>query len=221
MQLLFVRCLDAELADERGAGVLGELLFFLETLDVVLADRGHVAERMHRMLAVRIETGQARGDVHAGKFEAVHGETRDFLVGEPQPDGNALEAAAGTHQCARLVQVVCRQHADGHQPLQRGIHVWHALAHQLELERGTVLRENRAVAIEDEAALCRQGLDAYPVALRQVRVIVVAEDLQHYQPAHQHQREQRDDDGRRQCALLEQPLLAPVVLDADGAHAKD
>ena len=47
VQLVLVGRLDAELADQRGAGVLGELLFLLERLDVAFADRRDVAERVH------------------------------------------------------------------------------------------------------------------------------------------------------------------------------
>ncbi len=87
---------------------LRELLFLLEALDVVFADRRDVAERVHGVFAVRIETREARGDVHAREFEAMHGEARDFLVGEAQADGHALEAAARLHQLACFVEIVER-----------------------------------------------------------------------------------------------------------------
>ena len=98
VQLRFVGSFDAQLADQRGAGVLAELVVLLELLDVVFADGGHVAERMHGVFAMWIEAREARGDVHAREFEAMHGEARDFLVGEPQADRHALEAAARSDQ---------------------------------------------------------------------------------------------------------------------------
>ena len=220
VQLLFVGGFEPELADQRGAGVLAELVVLLELLDVVFADRGHVAERVHGVFAVRIETRQARRDVHARKFEAMHGEARDFLVGEAQPDRHALEAAARAHQLARFVEIVGRQHADLDEALERGVDVGHALAHQFELEGGAVLRQHRAIAIEDQAALRGQRLDAHAIALRQLGVVVVAHHLQHHQPADQHQRQRDDDERGRQRAALEQPLLAPVILDADGSHVR-
>ena len=101
---------------------------------------------------------------------------------------------------------------------ERGVDVGHALAHQLELERRAILGEHRAVAIEDEAALRGQRLDAHAVALRELGVIVVAHHLQHHEAADEHDGERDDDEGGGQRALLEQPLLGPVILDADRAH---
>ena len=53
--------LDAELADQRGAGVGGAI----DVLEILLADRAHVAERVHREVAVRIPARLARLDVDA------------------------------------------------------------------------------------------------------------------------------------------------------------
>ena len=150
-----------------------------------------------------------------GKFEAMHGEARDFLIGEAQPDRHALETAARTHEPLRFVEIVGGQHADLDEPFERGVDIRHALAHELELERGAILGEHLAVAIEDQAALRGQRLDAHAIALRKLGVIVVSHHLQHDQAADQHDGERGDDEGRGQRAALEQPLLSPVILDAD------
>ena len=110
------------------------------------------------------------------------------------------------------------QHADLDEPLQRGFDVRHALAHQFELEGGAVLRQHLSIAVEDEPALRGQRFDAHAIALRELGVVVVAHDLQHDQAADEHDGERGDDEGRGQRAALEQPLLAPVILDANGAH---
>jgi hypothetical protein len=115
----------------------------------------HVAERVHRVLAVRIEARETRRDVDARELEAVHGEARDLLVGEAQPDRHALEAAARADEATRIRDVVFLQDADLHQTLQRGIDVGHALAHQLELERGPVLREDCPVADRESGHVAR------------------------------------------------------------------
>ena len=111
------------------------------------------------------------------------------------------------------------QHADLDEPLQRGVDVGHALAHQFELEGRAILGEHLPVAIEDEPALRGQRFDAHAIALRELGVIVVAHHLQHHQAADEHQGERGDDEGGGQRAALEQPLLGPVILDADRAHA--
>jgi hypothetical protein len=50
MQHVLVKALEAELADQRRAGVLGNVDAFL----VLLADRAHVPQRMHPDAGVRI-----------------------------------------------------------------------------------------------------------------------------------------------------------------------
>ena len=54
----------------------------------------------------------------------------------------------------------------------------------------------------------------------EIRVVVVARHLQHHEAADQEQRERGDDAGRRHRAALENPLLAPVILDAHRTHAR-
>ena len=74
MERRFIGCFDAELADQRCAGIFGELLVLLEVFHVAFADGRDITERVHRVLAVWIEASETRGDVHAGEFEAMHGE---------------------------------------------------------------------------------------------------------------------------------------------------
>jgi hypothetical protein len=98
--------------------------------------------------------------------------------------------------------------------------VGYALAHQFELERRTVLGEYLAVAIENQAALRRQGFDAHAVALGKFGIVVVANDLQHHEAPDEYRGECGDDEGRGQRTAFEQPLLSPVILDADRAHTR-
>ena len=76
VQLGLEGALDAELADQRGAGIGGPV----DVLEVLLADRPDVAERVHRQVAVRVETGLARLDVQSRELEAAHREARHVLV---------------------------------------------------------------------------------------------------------------------------------------------
>jgi hypothetical protein len=91
------------------------------------------------------------------------------------------------------------------------------LARQLELIRRRVGGERLAVAIQDQSAVRRNRFDLDPVALRQVREVVVLNDLQPHQPRdHRAERDQHDHRGRDR-APLEQALLGVMVLDAHGA----
>ncbi len=219
--LLFVRSLDARFADQRGAGVLAELVFLLELLDVVFADGRHVAERVHGVRTMRIETRQARGDVHAGKFEAMHGEAGNFLVGEPQPDRHALEAATRAHQLAGFLDIVGVEHADLHQSVEGRVHIGHAFAYQFRAGRpdGSPPAPHRCDL--ESARVARAGAPrarGCPVkARRSSRSAAPAA----HETADERQCERHHDDGRGNGTLFEQPLFAPVILDADRAHVPE
>jgi hypothetical protein len=86
-----------------------------------------------------------------------------------------------------------------------------------QLIRRRVGRERQAVAIEDQPAVRRNRLDLDAVALREIREVVVLDDLQPHQ-ARDHRAERDEHDHRgRDGAALEQPLLGVMILDADGA----
>ena len=89
VQLLLVRALDAELADQRRAGVVRNV----DARLVLLADRADVAERVHRAAVARVEAREARADLDARQIGPVHGERRKLLLGELQPDRHRVEAA--------------------------------------------------------------------------------------------------------------------------------
>jgi uncharacterized protein (UPF0210 family) len=67
---------DAELADQRGAGIAG----LVDAIEVVLADRRNVAQCMHAEFAVRIVPRLPRAQVDALELVAVHGEAADLLI---------------------------------------------------------------------------------------------------------------------------------------------
>ena len=136
-----VGALDAELADERGAGVGGAV----DVLEVLLADGAHVAERVHGQSAVRVPARLARLDVQARELEAAHGEARHVLVGHAQADRHAVEAAAGVDGALELVDVLGADQSELHQARQRPVDVRHLLGHQLELVGGLVAGDHLAV----------------------------------------------------------------------------
>src|ERR1700733_4404078 len=90
MQLALEGALDAELADQRRAGVGGAVA----VLQILLAPHAHVAERVHRHVAVRVPARLARLDVQPRELEAPHGEARHVFVRHAQQDRHAVEGAA-------------------------------------------------------------------------------------------------------------------------------
>src|SRR5207253_11163359 len=86
-------------ADEGSAGVGGAV----DVLQILLADGAHVAERVHRQLAIRVPAGLAGLDIQARKLEPSHGETRDVLVRHAQADRHAVEAAARVDGALELI----------------------------------------------------------------------------------------------------------------------
>ena len=149
VQLVLVGALDAELADQRRAGVVRDV----DALLVLLADRGHVAERVHAGAAERVVARQARPDLDAGKVRAIDREAREFLLGQLQPDRHRVEAAPRLDRAPRALEVLGRQQAERRPAAcSVSVEVRRLLADQLELVGRPVERERHAVAVEDQPA---------------------------------------------------------------------
>ena len=161
VQLRLVGALDAELADQRGAGVAGAV----DALEVLLADRGDVAERVHAEIAEGIVARLARTQIDTRELVAVHGEAADLLVAEPQADGHAVEAAARQHGAPRIVDLLRRQQAERGETPQRVAEIGGLLADQFQLVGGLVVDQHRAIAVEDQAAACRYRVETHAIAL--------------------------------------------------------
>ena len=214
MQLRLVGALDTELADEGGAGVGGAV----DVPQILLADGAHVAERVHRQLAIRVPAGLAGLDIQARKLEPSHGKARDVLVRHAQADRHAVEAAARVDGALELIDVLGTDEIELHQAREGLLQVRHFLGHQFQLVGGLVARDHLAVAVEDQPARRRDRLVAHPVTLGEVRVVFVAEHLQHEQPHDQADDRHRHDRGARQGALIEEALFPPVILDTHRRH---
>src|SRR5207248_9375391 len=141
--------LDAELADERGAGVGGAI----DVLQVLLADRADVAERVYRELAVRIPAGLARLDVESLELEAPHRKARDILVRHAQPDRHAVEAAARLDGALELADVLGADELKLHEPRECVLEIRHFLGDHLELIGGLGAGDHLAVAVENQPAV--------------------------------------------------------------------
>ncbi|GBF31142.1 hypothetical protein MnTg04_01096 [bacterium MnTg04] len=96
-------------------------------------------------------------------------------------------------------------------PVQGSVEIGYLLRYQHHLVDRQVLRHHDAVAVEDDAAGRRQRLDPDSVAVRQVGVALIFDDLQVDKTAGQ-QAGQQDQAGERpDDPVIEQPLLGPGV----------
>ena len=213
-QFRLVGAFDTGLADHAGP----EIALTVHAHQVGLADRADVAERVGADRAVGIVARHARLEQHARQFVAVHGVARDFLVVELQQERDSLERAAGQHELAHAADVARLEQAESRQPRERVLEVTRLFADQLELVGGRVLGDHAPGAVEDDAAIRRQRLDAGAIALRQLDVVRVLHDLQPERAADQRDRDQGDDRRSEQHALEEHALLEGFVLDAHAPH---
>ncbi len=176
---------------------------------------------MDGKIPIGVPAGLTGLDVEAGEVEAVHGEARDVLIGHAQTHRHTVEGTPGAHCAHELVDLFRPQESQGKQPLQLSLQIGHFLRNELELIGGLIARHDLAVAVEDEPAGRGYGLGSHPVALRELGVIVVAQDLQRVQAGKQSKRRQEDQHARDQRALIEEALLSPVILDAyAGSHVR-
>src|SRR6185437_11581424 len=105
-----------------------------------------------------------------------------------------VEAAAREDRAAGFLQILRIDEPQGRQAMQRVVEVGNLLADQLELVGGLVVGEHMPIAIQDQAAAGGNRIEPHAVALRELDVVVMAVDLQIYQPPDQRQRQQRNDD---------------------------
>ena len=213
VQVVFVGPLDAELADQRRAGIVRRV----DALLVLLADGGNVAERMHAGAPERVVTREARPDLDARKVRSVDREPREFFLGQLQPDRHRLETAPRLDRAQHAVVVLGRHQAEADQSVQRVRKIRCQLAGHLQLVRRAIERERHAIAVENQPAARRHRVDADPVALRKIAEVVVLDDLQVHEP--REERAEADEDHRRggEDTPAEQALFGPVVLQAYGA----
>ena len=127
--------------------------------------------------AERVVARHPRREVHAGQLVTVHGVAADLVFLEPQPHGHRLEQLPGREQLADAGQVVLLQQFQADQARERGVEVGNLLAGEGQLVRRGVLRQDAPLAVVDDAAVGGQRIDAHPVALRQVGIVVVPHDL--------------------------------------------
>ena len=154
VQLGFVGAFDAQLADQRGAGVAGPI----DALQVLLADGAHVAERVHAELAVGVVARLASAQVHAREIRS--GARRSAPI-----SSSVRRRRIGTLSKLRRDRIVRRASSSSSagirsqrgQAVQRVAQIRHLLADQLELVGRLVVDQHGAMAVEDQAAARRES----------------------------------------------------------------
>ena len=134
MKFVFVGAFDAQFADQSRAGIGCRV----DVLEILFADGGDVAERMHGHVAEWIMPRQAGANVHAGEFVAMHREARHFLIVELQLDRHAFVDVMRQDGALDAADILGFEQPDGDQARQGGVDfrdAAHLFAHQLDLKR--------------------------------------------------------------------------------------
>ena len=171
MQEILVLPLDADFADLGRAGVIGRV----DSVQVVLADRAHVAQGMGGDLPARIFPSQSGLDVDARKGGPAHGEPGGFLRAEPVSQDRGLKAPLAANLGPDPGQFLRLDQPELSEPGEGLLDVGDLLGDQFELVDGTVLRDDPAGPVEDQPPHRRHGLQPDPDAryanLGEVRVL--------------------------------------------------
>ncbi|MPM79356.1 hypothetical protein SDC9_126389 [bioreactor metagenome] len=195
VQRLFIRRLDAELADVIGAAVIGGVVRILDAFLLALVDAADVADQMAAGFAQRVVAKQPCLDVHARKAVALRGEARHLVVGQAGADGDGLEALGVVHQALELAPVTCTDLDDLAQLVDGVFQVAHLGACDLQRIGRIVRGQQHAVAIQNQAAIGHDGDDRRAVALGLFGQIVMAHHLQHDQPREDQRKSQQDEEA--------------------------
>jgi len=175
----------------------------------------HVADGVREQLALRVVTHELRIDHDTGQAVAVHRQPGPLLLGEAETQGHGLVGAALVEAAAKRFQVVLVHGDEFAQGAERPLEVRHAFAHEGQDMARLVGRQQRAVAIVDEAALGRQRLQLDPVAFRLRAVGLVTGDLQ-VEIAQEHEEQRREHGKHRdRCAAAKDTQFPPRILQGD------
>ena len=133
---------------------------------------------MRRGFAVRILPKQPRLDLDARKAVAIDGEARDFLVGQPCAQRQALEVLRVLEQSLESLPVARLDVDDPGQLVDRRLEILHARRRDFEGVGRVALRQHHAVAVGDDAAVGRDRHDRDAIAFRQRLVVPMQDHLQ-------------------------------------------
>ena len=210
MQLVLVELLDTGLADMVRAAVIDRV----ELLELLLVDSPDIAHRVREMRTLRVMPDQLRRHLDARQAELIHGDAGNLLLGQLIHDWYRLERPAPL-QYALLEQPALflaeLQHLDHR--IEHGLPVAGALTGDGQAETGTVVGDDPALAVEDQAAIGRNRLHVNAVVLRQRRMVLELHHLQVIHPRYQHANQQQHDSKAHDDAPAHQHGVLLVVLE--------
>ena len=211
VQLALVRELDADFADVIGAFVIGRLFPVFDALDVAIVDAADVADDVRGHFAERIMAEQSRLDFDPGEAVAVNREARDFLVGEPRAQREALEVLRLLEQALEAL-AVARLNLDDLGELVDGfIEVLHPRRGDLQRISRIALRKHDAIAIRDDATVGNDGHDRDAVAFGERLIRSVLDQLQVNEAAEQARECHHDQRAGESHPAAEVKHLAPGI----------
>ena len=162
---------------------------------------------------MRVMPHQSWLEIDARETRPLYRKVCDLLVAQAQLQRHRLEArtAVGQFLEARDVLGINQLHCG--KSLQRVVDVSDLFGNQFQLVGRQVLGQHAALAIEDQPANRRHGLDAVAIALRLLGEQFVVDDLQLHEPRdHTAQQQKRNRRGHRD-ARDEQATFGVMVLD--------
>ena len=207
VQPVFVRAFDAGFTDVRRAGVVAAL----DAFEIGGADAADVADGVRAQLAERIVARQRDLNVHAGEQVSAHGKGGGLLFREVA-QLHAFEPAVRANQIAERVVLAAIDEPELLERVQCAVEIADLLADGDELPVRPIFGYHDPVAVVDDAARRRQRVDAKAIALRQLAEPFVVQNLKLHEARDQQAGQQQDNDGGRNDARQEQPLLLPVIL---------
>ncbi len=151
-------------------------------------------------LAERVAAKKPRLDLDAFEAKALGGEAGDLFVAQLGADRHRLEAPAFVDQPLEAFAITRLDLDDLGEPVDRGVEIGHLGRLDLERVGRVVVRQHDAVAVEDEAAVRRNGHHRDPVVLGLRRQLLVLADLQVDEPGDEQAEREEDEQCRGQDA---------------------
>lgn len=184
------------------AGINSAQLAFINPADI--------ADGVNRVRPQGIAPGQIGFDVHplaTGTDLSLAGRFPHRSTGSAT-DAGIRRTAAG--QFAESLNVGVGEGDALTQFRQRGIQILDLFTGDFQMVGSQIIRQQHAVAVEDEAASGRQRLQANPVAIRQGGKLLVIENLQIDQSAGDRQKAQENREQHGQGAPKNNSLSATL-----------
>ena len=212
VQRALVKAFDAELADVLRRAV-SDHRSRVHRLEIVLADSSHRADRVRRQRGVRIVTYELRVHLRTDQAKPIHSQRGVLLFRQRDLEWNRLERPAPVLVAlTEVVDLVVRKRDELADFSQQLVQVAHAFLHDRQREHRPVVREQHAMAIEDQPARRRERLELNPVLVRSRRVLVVIEHLELHEPRDEYERaaereQEQYDHARREARALARRVL--------------